>query len=162
MLLKSMLLTNMSILPMMNHPISMGTMMIIQTMMMCSMHSKISNSSWFCYILFMTIIGGLMIMFMYMASIASNEKFKPNMKIIFIWMTIFMIMTMLLKSNTVMKMNEQKLTMMKIEHMKATMKFFNKPKYIITMMMMIIMLITMISVTFISNSFEGPLKMTYV
>nr|YP_010839111.1 NADH dehydrogenase subunit 6 [Raivuna sinica]WGG26908.1 NADH dehydrogenase subunit 6 [Raivuna sinica] len=160
MLLKSMMLTNMSILPMMNHPISMGTIMIIQTMLMCSIHSKISNSSWFCYILFLTIIGGLMIMFMYMASIASNEKFKPNMKIVLMWMTIFMIMIMLMKSNMLTKINEQKLNMMKIEHMKSTMKFFNKPKYIITMLMMIIMLTTMISVTFISNSFEGPLKMT--
>nr|YP_010990627.1 NADH dehydrogenase subunit 6 [Diostrombus politus]WOW99045.1 NADH dehydrogenase subunit 6 [Diostrombus politus] len=154
------------ITPMLSHPISLGFTMIMQTMLLCLNMSIYSETSWYSYILFITIIGGMMIMFMYMASIASNEKFKlnkfliPTMLISLTSMTLMEILDFTLEYPNNMK--EMKMTSLTSPEMKSTMKFFNMNKGMITMMMIISLLITMIAVTNISSTFEGPLKKTYV
>nr|YP_011014859.1 NADH dehydrogenase subunit 6 [Gergithus yunnanensis]WQB38540.1 NADH dehydrogenase subunit 6 [Gergithus yunnanensis] len=152
------MIINMMISPILKHPLSLGSMLIMQTTLMSIKMSKMNNSSWFSYILFITIIGGMMIMFMYMASIASNEKFstKMNKK-----MLILMAMIIILPEfdmSTLEKKNEMKMIFMEMEEIKSTSKFFNKNKMALTIAIMLILLLTMISVTNVANTFEGPLK----
>nr|UDL72107.1 NADH dehydrogenase subunit 6 [Peltonotellus sp.] len=153
------------ILPTLKHPISVGTMLILQTTMISMISSSKFNSPWYSYILFITMIGGLMIMFMYMSSIASNEKFKSmNFKmilfILILSITLNMMMNLYLENNE--KMEEYKFNSIEFEELKSTNKFFNFNKSKLTILMILILLITMISVTNISSSMEGPLKKTYV
>nr|QJQ26929.1 NADH dehydrogenase subunit 6 [Hemisphaerius rufovarius] len=153
-----MMMINLMITPFLKHPMSLGTMLITQTILISISMSIKSNSSWFSYILFITIIGGMMVMFMYMASIASNEKFNPKMNKI---MLILMLMLMLMPDLTTLEMekkNEMKFMMMEMEEIKSTSKFFNFNKMNMTIIIMLTLLLTMISVTNISNTFEGPLK----
>nr|YP_010381641.1 NADH dehydrogenase subunit 6 [Symplana brevistrata]UDL72016.1 NADH dehydrogenase subunit 6 [Symplana brevistrata] len=151
--------------PLMKHPMSLGFLLIMQTSLV-SMNLFINlESSWYSYILFITIIGGMMVMFMYMASISSNEKFKTmNMKLI-IFMLILMTLIFNIKKETMLnelnlKLEEKKLIYQEFQETKSTYKFFNFNKNKITILMMLVLLITMISVTNISSSFEGPLKKT--
>nr|WOW99097.1 NADH dehydrogenase subunit 6 [Paravarcia sp.] len=152
--------------PTMKHPISMGSMLIIQTTILTTIMSEYLSSSWFSYILFITIVGGLMVMFIYMASIASNEKFHMNKSsILMVLMTIISMEVLMNKEITMEylnKMLENKLNSMEKEELKSLSKFFNLNKMNLTMMIMITLLLTMISVTNISSTFEGPLKKTYV
>nr|YP_010381680.1 NADH dehydrogenase subunit 6 [Augilodes binghami]UDL72055.1 NADH dehydrogenase subunit 6 [Augilodes binghami] len=154
--------------PMINHPISLGSLLLIQTTLICLNLSFSMKTSWYSYILFITIIGGMMIMFMYMASISSNEKFfsfnwKKN-----IFFSVLIILTFLISKNDIstfkflMKSEETKIILNEIYENKTMYKMFNFNKINITLMLMFILLITMISVTNISSSFEGPLKKTYV
>nr|YP_010580863.1 NADH dehydrogenase subunit 6 [Pyrops clavatus]UAT98601.1 NADH dehydrogenase subunit 6 [Pyrops clavatus]UZT27048.1 NADH dehydrogenase subunit 6 [Pyrops clavatus] len=160
--LKWMILTNTITSMMMKHPLSMGSMLIIQTALMCINQSTTSKSPWYMYILFLTTIGGLMVMFMYMASIASNEKFKLNTKMILLWMmmNVMTIMMMNIDSTmeTIYKITEMKLETTEMMEEKSTSKFFMMNKLNITVTMMLILILTMISVTNISSTFEGPLK----
>nr|YP_010270665.1 NADH dehydrogenase subunit 6 [Pochazia discreta]UJY97597.1 NADH dehydrogenase subunit 6 [Pochazia discreta] len=149
----------------MNHPLSMGSMLMLQTILVSNKMYKESNTSWFAYILFITIIGGMMIMFMYMSSIASNEKFNMTTKqlmMIIIMMIMTIILTKEMSMEQVNKITEKKMVMMQKEETSHTMKFFNFNKMNITIMIMIILLLTMIIVTNIASTFEGPLKKTYV
>nr|AZZ89034.1 NADH dehydrogenase subunit 6 [Achilidae gen. 1 sp. n. 1 SX-2018] len=151
----------------MNHPLSMGFMLTVQTTIMCLYSSTLMSSPWFGYILFIIMIGGMMVMFMYMSSIASNEKFKlMKMKSILI---ITMMMTVIatitnqdLSLEETFKMMENKTIIISNEEMKSTAKFMTKFKSNLTILIMLILLLTMISVTNISSTFEGPLKKTYV
>nr|AEO18324.1 NADH dehydrogenase subunit 6 [Ricania marginalis] len=149
----------------MKHPISMGSMLMIQTILVSNKIFKKSNMSWFAYILFITIIGGMMIMFMYMSSIASNEKFSVTMKQLML-MTIITAMTMIMMSESSMeqfnKILEKKELMIQKEETMYSIKFFNLNKMNLTIITMIILLLTMIIVTNIASTFEGPLKKTYV
>nr|YP_009306446.1 NADH dehydrogenase subunit 6 [Ricania speculum]AOP19362.1 NADH dehydrogenase subunit 6 [Ricania speculum]QNV47328.1 NADH dehydrogenase subunit 6 [Ricania speculum] len=149
----------------MKHPISMGSMLMIQTILVSNKIFKESNMSWFAYILFITIIGGMMIMFMYMSSIASNEKFSVTMKQLML-MTIIIAMTMIMMSESSMeqfnKILEKKELMIQKEETMYSIKFFNLNKMNLTIITMIILLLTMIIVTNIASTFEGPLKKTYV
>nr|YP_011014807.1 NADH dehydrogenase subunit 6 [Eusudasina nantouensis]WQB38488.1 NADH dehydrogenase subunit 6 [Eusudasina nantouensis] len=153
------IILNSIITPWLNHPISLGSMLMVQTMLISMKMFKNSNSSWFSYILFITIIGGMMVMFMYMASIASNEKFntKSNlMNLNLLILTIIILPNMNLEM--LEKKNETKMMMMELEEIKSMSKFFNFNKMNMTISMLMILLVTMIVVTSISNSFEGPLK----
>uniref|UniRef100_A0AAU8BUP5 NADH-ubiquinone oxidoreductase chain 6 n=1 Tax=Tenguna medogensis TaxID=3229002 RepID=A0AAU8BUP5_9HEMI len=159
-MMNMMIMTNMVILPMMNNPITLGTMMIIQTTLMCISQINFNLTPWFSYIMFITIIGGMMIMFIYMSSIASNEKMKKNILIPVTWIITIMIMYKLLNNKLMMYMSEKKMVMLNMEEIKSTTKMFNKPKMFLTIMIMIMLMITMISVTKIASTFEGPLKIT--
>nr|UVU30525.1 NADH deshydrogenase subunit 6 [Odontocolon albotibiale] len=84
------------------HPITMMLMLMLFTILM-SMKMNFMFKSWMPYILFLIMIGGLMIIFMYITSIANNELFTLNLKNItllsFKYLIITMIMFFLLKMN---------------------------------------------------------------
>nr|AMW67772.1 NADH dehydrogenase subunit 6 [Semidalis aleyrodiformis] len=73
-------------------PTSMGMILMIQIMTMSLTLSLFSINYWFSYILFIVMIGGLMVLFIYMTSLAPNSIFMINMKMI---MKIFMIMCLM-------------------------------------------------------------------
>nr|UAT98523.1 NADH dehydrogenase subunit 6 [Dichoptera sp. WW-2021a] len=162
--MKSMMISNMIISMMMKHPLSMGTMIISQTILMCINQNNLTKNSWYLYILFITTIvfittiGGLMVMFMYMASIASNEMFSPKLKLMILWTIMFISSMYMMKYNNEKSPQEMKLIFNELSEQKSTSKFFNLFKMNITIMMMMTLMITMISVTNISSTFEGPLK----
>nr|AZZ89112.1 NADH dehydrogenase subunit 6 [Magadhaideus sp. n. SX-2018] len=160
-----MMLTSSIIIVMMRHPLSLGLMLMIQTTMMCVYSSMIMSTSWFGYILFITIIGGLMIMFMYMSSIASNEKFKTSKILIPMMILTTIILTMTIQDPSMEEFNkikEIKLFTLNSEEMLSTSKFLMDYKSNLTILIMMILLLTMVAVTNISNTFEGPLKKPYV
>nr|YP_010381602.1 NADH dehydrogenase subunit 6 [Neosymplana vittatum]UDL71977.1 NADH dehydrogenase subunit 6 [Neosymplana vittatum] len=154
--------------PFMSHPISLGFILLIQTILISVNLFNSLESSWYSYILFITIIGGMMVMFMYMASISSNEKFEMmNLKIIMFLLTIFVLFMYTFNKTNLMNemstnMKEKKIIFQEFQEVKSTFKLFNFSKNKITILLLMILLITMISVTSISSSFEGPLKKTYV
>nr|YP_010381693.1 NADH dehydrogenase subunit 6 [Pseudosymplanella nigrifasciata]UDL72068.1 NADH dehydrogenase subunit 6 [Pseudosymplanella nigrifasciata] len=154
------------ITPLLNHPISLGFSLLFQTIFISINLMNSLESSWYSYILFITIIGGMMVMFMYMASISSNEKFEILSLKKMLLLTFMMIYLYILNKKIIYEMNtkmqEMKLIYQEFQEVKSTYKFFNMNKSKITIFMLMILLMTMISVTNISSSFEGPLKKTYV
>nr|YP_010502872.1 NADH dehydrogenase subunit 6 [Doratura homophyla]UXD78636.1 NADH dehydrogenase subunit 6 [Doratura homophyla] len=136
-------------------PMSMGTLLLIQTTLSAMLLSKIMLTSWVSMIMFLMFIGGLLILFMYMSSIASNEKFKLNFKLLTIMLLFFMIPMeeMLIES----QMNDLMENFTKTEYLSLN-KIYNKKTLMITVLMFMYMFLTMISVTSIINIFKGPLR----
>nr|UXP34363.1 NADH dehydrogenase subunit 6 [Cambaroides dauricus] len=84
----SMLFTRLS------HPLSMGLALFVQTILIC-VSSGLSNLSfWFSYILFIIFLGGMLVLFIYIASLASNEIFylSPNFLHLATLFTLFSIL----------------------------------------------------------------------
>nr|YP_009434161.1 NADH dehydrogenase subunit 6 [Mylabris aulica]APB02827.1 NADH dehydrogenase subunit 6 [Mylabris aulica] len=61
------------------HPLSLGLVLLAQTSLVSLISGRLCPNFWFSYILFLIMIGGMLILFIYMTSIASNEKFSMNM-----------------------------------------------------------------------------------
>jgi len=59
-----------------NHPIIMVATIIIQALIICIIIAFNILTSWFSFILFLVFIGGLIVLFIYIARLASNEIFK--------------------------------------------------------------------------------------
>lgn len=76
-----------------NHPLSIGIILILQTFLFSFFAGIIMPSFWYSYILILIFLGGLLILFIYVSSIASNEQIlnKPLLTpfmIILVWFSI--------------------------------------------------------------------------
>nr|WRY72419.1 NADH dehydrogenase subunit 6 [Eurhadina rubra] len=144
-----------SIIMFMNHPISMGLMLMIQTITIIMFMNKILISSWFAMITFMMMIGGLLIMFMYMSSIASNEKFKFKLNLTLLIIILVMIsdeMMMQNQINEIQEINETKNLELSLT------KIYNNKSMMMTILLVMYLLLTMISVTKMVKHHKGPLR----
>nr|YP_010133586.1 NADH dehydrogenase subunit 6 [Chorthippus parallelus parallelus]YP_010133599.1 NADH dehydrogenase subunit 6 [Chorthippus parallelus erythropus]QWM92862.1 NADH dehydrogenase subunit 6 [Chorthippus parallelus parallelus]QWM92889.1 NADH dehydrogenase subunit 6 [Chorthippus parallelus erythropus]QWM92902.1 NADH dehydrogenase subunit 6 [Chorthippus parallelus erythropus]QWM92915.1 NADH dehydrogenase subunit 6 [Chorthippus parallelus erythropus] len=150
-----------------NHPMSMMMFVIIQTFFVGLITGTMMESFWLSYILFLTFLGGMLVLFIYISSIASNELFKTKYIIMITLMIIMMITTMILiivdkmmfldliKNTETMNINNS------INFQEMTMsleKLYNKPTFIITMMMMIYLFLTLVAVVKITNINQGPIR----
>nr|YP_026127.1 NADH dehydrogenase subunit 6 [Philaenus spumarius]AAT39441.1 NADH dehydrogenase subunit 6 [Philaenus spumarius] len=157
-----------TIFSMMKHPLSMGMILLIQTLITCLMNGLNSYSMWFSYILFITFIGGMLILFIYIASIASNEKFLFSMKMMMIIIfMMFMLLIMSMMDMTIVVNNHMIIETMSYnksvnemnKEINSIMKMFNMPTTMITLMTIIYLLFTMITVVKVTNMKDGPLRM---
>nr|YP_009712002.1 NADH dehydrogenase subunit 6 [Epicauta impressicornis]QGA73706.1 NADH dehydrogenase subunit 6 [Epicauta impressicornis] len=143
-----------------SHPLSLGLTLIIQTSIISMMTGKMCFNFWFSYILFLIMIGGMLILFIYMTSVASNEKFSFSAKL-----TIFMLMMITLMTTYSFfynnldpmihndMMNYQK-NLLNISMIKYT----YIPMNIMLTFMIIYLFITLTAVVKIINKKFGPLR----
>nr|YP_009350192.1 NADH dehydrogenase subunit 6 [Agnathotermes crassinasus]AQP26535.1 NADH dehydrogenase subunit 6 [Agnathotermes crassinasus] len=144
----------------MKHPMAMGLMLLMQTIMICLISGTMYSSFWFSYILFMIMIGGMLVLFMYMTSLASNEMFSPSNKMLMsssIMLPILMYMMPMVTNNKEMDTHN---TMMENEIMTTTTVMYNQLMGTMTTMLVIYMLLTLIVVVNIINVSKGPLRHT--
>nr|YP_010461131.1 NADH dehydrogenase subunit 6 [Pseudalbara parvula]UUF68402.1 NADH dehydrogenase subunit 6 [Pseudalbara parvula] len=152
-----------------NHPLSMGLMILIQTLLICILSGMMIKTYWFSYILFLTFLGGLLVMFIYVSSIASNEMFKFNFKMKFnnIMMIMILISLMLFNMNNLKWMNFNynsdmnnfyNLLFLNLENNINLSKLYDNQTSLMMMMMIIYLFITLITVVKITNINYGPLR----
>nr|YP_009441588.1 NADH dehydrogenase subunit 6 [Tachyta nana]AOY39263.1 NADH dehydrogenase subunit 6 [Tachyta nana] len=153
-----------------NHPLSMGLILLLQTILISIMSSLFSYSYWFSYILFLIMLGGMLVLFMYMTSLASNEMFNLSMNLMMMMMIyllsmfflyIFidqMIINSLLKNSNMMEMYS---FMYKNENLMSLNSIYNMPNNMITIMLMNYLFLTLIMVVKITENKFGPLRQKF-
>nr|YP_010865991.1 NADH dehydrogenase subunit 6 [Panorpa fulvastra]WGT92276.1 NADH dehydrogenase subunit 6 [Panorpa fulvastra] len=153
----------------MNHPLAMGLVLLIQTLLICLITGLISKTFWFSYILFLVFLGGMLILFIYMTSLASNEMFNFSSKLTLLTIFVIMISIMMffildqnmwifnftnfdmenLTKISFLNTNEDSLNMTKL---------YNFPTSFMTIMLINYLFLTLIVVVKITNIFYGPLR----
>nr|YP_010363535.1 NADH dehydrogenase subunit 6 [Atkinsoniella uniguttata]UNZ12636.1 NADH dehydrogenase subunit 6 [Atkinsoniella uniguttata] len=141
--------------PFMMNPMSMGVILLIQTLLMTMLMNKLMLSSWFSMITFLMMIGGLLILFTYMSSIASNEKFKLKINLTLTLIIILMITEEMMNENQIIEI--QSLTNFTEEYF-SMIKLYNKKSMMLTIILVLYLLLTMIVVSKIVKHYEGPLR----
>nr|ASU45996.1 NADH dehydrogenase subunit 6 [Schistocerca quisqueya] len=150
-----------------SHPMSMMLFIILQTFLVGLMTGTMMESYWLSYILFLTFLGGMLVLFIYITSIASNEMFQPKSITMIITLMMWMfIMTTLIMFDMMMFMDFFKNTETmninnSINYQEMTMsleKLYNSPTFIITMMMMIYLFLALLAVVKITNINQGPIR----
>nr|YP_010895324.1 NADH dehydrogenase subunit 6 [Victoriana melanorrhina]WJW73915.1 NADH dehydrogenase subunit 6 [Victoriana melanorrhina] len=152
----------------MNHPLSMGIMLLIQTMMICCISGLMTKSFWFSYILFLIFVGGMLVLFIYVTSLASNEMFTLSMKMLLLLLVNMMIMTILMifMDKMILMFNSLNNEMISISLLNSYIlentlnlnKLYNYPTNIITILLINYLLITLIATVKITKLFYGPLR----
>nr|YP_009994719.1 NADH dehydrogenase subunit 6 [Zyginella minuta]QNP08957.1 NADH dehydrogenase subunit 6 [Zyginella minuta] len=137
------------------NPMSMGLMLLMQTMMMIMLINKLMTTSWFTMMTFLMLIGGLLILFTYMSSIACNEKFKIKINLVL----ILLIMVMITDEMIIDSQINEKLNLIFTNNMDMSLsKIYNSKSMMITMLLVLYLLLTMVSVTKIVKHYKGPLR----
>nr|QDI93424.1 NADH dehydrogenase subunit 6 [Pygovepres vaccinicola] len=157
-----MLTTNMLFI-FMNHPMSMGLILIIQTVMVSIISGMMMKTFWMSYILVITMLSGMLVLFVYMSSVASNEKFKnkATLKMLFLIMTMMSMLFLFLEKKMIIKNNYLGMEMMMIKNMEITQlnKMFLSKNLMITIMLVLYLFMTMIVSTHLVNISEGPMRL---
>nr|YP_002327430.1 NADH dehydrogenase subunit 6 [Eriocheir hepuensis]ACJ44959.1 NADH dehydrogenase subunit 6 [Eriocheir hepuensis] len=148
-----------------SHPLAMGLMLFIQTVLI-SITIGISNFSfWFSYSLFLVFLGGMLVLFIYIASLASNESFS------FSWITFFcsMILTgliifiVLFLDPILISPNSSSLSASSLKYFVSTPFIinwvYNTPSMMFTIFIVSYLLLMLIVVVKIINLFKGPLRL---
>nr|ARH54116.1 NADH dehydrogenase subunit 6 [Bembidion varium] len=151
------------------HPLSMGLNLLIQTTLVSLMSSMYSYTYWFSYILFMVMLGGMLVLFIYMTSLASNEMINFSMKLMMFMMILFICMMLVLMMIdylmiTPMFKNSNMITLMNLnknENMYSLNMIYNTPNNMITLMLVNYLFLTLIAVVKISNINYGPLRQKF-
>nr|YP_009995269.1 NADH dehydrogenase subunit 6 [Ochthebius remotus]QNP09659.1 NADH dehydrogenase subunit 6 [Ochthebius remotus] len=146
----------------MSHPLSMGLMLLIQVILISLITGFLNFNFWFSYILFLVMIGGMLVLFIYMTSIASNEKFKINTNLIlFIMLFMLLSIMLMLTDNFLYNLTSfNKYIMINSEYYTLS-KFYNMPSNTIMFMLIIYLLITLIAIVKITNFKMGPLRQKF-
>uniref|UniRef100_UPI0030010C84 NADH dehydrogenase subunit 6 n=1 Tax=Filchneria zhouchangfai TaxID=3111800 RepID=UPI0030010C84 len=152
----------------MKHPLAMGLMLLLQTICICLMTGFTTQSFWFSYILFLVFLGGLLVLFIYVTSLASNEMFTLSMHTTILTMIMLtmslMIITItdplpLLTPHVNMEMSDIiQMNLYQEEASMSLMKLFNQPTGFITLMLALYLFLTLIAVVKITMIFFGPLR----
>nr|WCB98538.1 NADH dehydrogenase subunit 6 [Bactrocera umbrosa] len=166
--LHSLILISSLIFIQMSHPLAMGLMLLIQTLLICLITGLMAKSFWFSYILFLIFLGGMLVLFIYVTSLASNEMFSLSMKltttcttIMFIALFIASFMDKPSVSSFIQNLEMQPLYNLNLSTPENSMnlhKLYNYPTNLITIMLMNYLLITLIAVVKITKLFYGPIR----
>nr|YP_010596275.1 NADH dehydrogenase subunit 6 [Taxigramma karakulensis]WAJ60520.1 NADH dehydrogenase subunit 6 [Taxigramma karakulensis] len=151
----------------MKHPLAMGLILLIQTTLICLLSGLISKSFWFSYILFLIFLGGMLVLFIYVTSLASNEMFSFSMKLTINSIMFLLISSMILmildKNILIQFMNIEMKSMINMssfitENSLSLNKLYNYPTNLLTILLMNYLLITLITIVKITKLSEGPLR----
>nr|YP_010546148.1 NADH dehydrogenase subunit 6 [Calomera brevipilosa]UYK51604.1 NADH dehydrogenase subunit 6 [Calomera brevipilosa] len=157
----------------MNHPMSMGLILLIQTILISMMSGMLSYTFWFSYIVFLVMLGGMLVLFIYMTSLASNEMFQFSSKISLFLMMMIMLFTFIMfmlpdnqmmfsmiKNSNLLEINNS-MMFLNNENLITLNKIYNSPNNLITILLINYLLITLIAVVKITSISIGPLRQKF-
>nr|YP_009131044.1 NADH dehydrogenase subunit 6 [Risoba prominens]AHW51563.1 NADH dehydrogenase subunit 6 [Risoba prominens]UNP54401.1 NADH dehydrogenase subunit 6 [Risoba prominens] len=172
--LSTMLIMISMIMLFINNPLPMGLMILLQTLLICLISGLMIKTYWFSYILFLTFLGGLLVLFIYVSSIASNELFKSFMFTTILMMILFfsfIVLIQMIFMNNISWMNlyfnSDMNSMLKLnfffnnDYKISLNKLYNNQTFTLMMMMVIYLFITLVAIVKITNIFYGPLRSIY-
>nr|UKE80174.1 NADH dehydrogenase subunit 6 [Pyrota palpalis] len=141
------------------HPLSLGLILLVQTTIISLVTGSLCINFWFSYILYLIMVGGMLILFIYMTSIASNEKFSFSIKALAPTIVIPCIMLPTMMYFTYDSSIKNDMMVFKLNNLAISMsKYTLMPANMILAFMIIYLFITLIAIVKIVDTKNGPLR----
>nr|YP_009121655.1 NADH dehydrogenase subunit 6 [Balanus balanus]AJG02907.1 NADH dehydrogenase subunit 6 [Balanus balanus] len=139
------------------HPLAMIFVLILQTMMISISMYSITQFPWFSYTLILVFLGGMLILFTYMSNIASNEMFKPNLKMLFPLVLAPLITILITSPKQNLSLETKTMSSEQFTNL-AILKPFSASIMPMTLLMASYIILTLLTVVKISKMSQGPLR----
>nr|AKM70063.1 NADH dehydrogenase subunit 6 [Neothoracaphis yanonis] len=142
----------------MKSPLKSNLIILIQTIFLTLMMNFINKTSWISFMIFMLYVGGLMIIFLYISSIAFNElninkiNKNYNYKIIFIFILFYMMKLYMNMEN----LNFQ--NKLNFEDNFYFMNMFMMPNNLMIYFIMMILFFMLILIIWLLKNNKGPIR----
>lgn len=141
------------------HPLSIGFGLLIETILASLMCRLNIRNYLISYILFLIFIGGILILFIYISRIASNEKFYIiNMLSIIIIIIIRILIVIKLNLNLEYNIYNDNINSLELYSNLTINKLYSLPSGILTLMVVIYLLFTLVVVSNIIGIKSSPLR----
>nr|WBK17687.1 NADH dehydrogenase subunit 6 [Dianemobius fascipes nigrofasciatus] len=155
MILLIMIFTNFIFLTL-THPLSITITIIIQSLSICLFMTLYMYSSWFSYILFLSFLGGMLVIFIYMTTLASNELMNlPKIPLLIFMFICSLFMIKYISFYPLFPLPKNSELMESYNNLTQMLMF---PNITTCVMLIVYLLITMIAVIKISNMNQGTLR----
>nr|YP_004857858.1 NADH dehydrogenase subunit 6 [Panulirus homarus]AEO50356.1 NADH dehydrogenase subunit 6 [Panulirus homarus] len=150
------------------HPLAAGIILLIQTSLISLSTGLVSSSFWFSYILFLVFLGGMLVLFIYVASLASNESFKTSFfyagfisGVSLLPSTIFFFSDTLFSFQPVSMQHSSQFTKNTWNYSSdLTLLIYNFPVMKMTIVVILYLLFTLIVVVEVTSVFLGALRLS--
>lgn len=151
-----------------SHPLAIGLRLLLQTILICCCTGLTNLSFWFSYILFLIFLGGILVLFIYITSLASNEIFKVSVTLIgIVLITVFIRVIIVINIDNIIlpQINSfsvplpSKITPYTIDS-SLTAIVYSPTNFNLTIFIVFYLLLTLIVVVKITNIFFGPLRLS--
>nr|QQQ88643.1 NADH dehydrogenase subunit 6 [Hyalella cajasi] len=152
----SLCLTTVFLFSQMSSPLGMGAVVIIFSFFISLSMSLICTTSWFSLLLFMLFLSGMMIIFMYVCSLASNEAHYYSFGAVYA--VLGLLMLSLIGSETSKATAVSGLLSIEAKSSFLMYKIYSFSVYLFAVVLIIYLLITLIAVVKISVVSEGPVR----
>nr|YP_007026378.1 NADH dehydrogenase subunit 6 [Argas africolumbae]AFV32075.1 NADH dehydrogenase subunit 6 [Argas africolumbae]UYL27194.1 NADH dehydrogenase subunit 6 [Argas africolumbae] len=127
------------------HPLTMLIMLILMTLNIITIVYLSTNTTWIPMILILLILGGMLVLFIYITSVTPNKKFSFKKQ------SIFMVMPSLMFSTNMVYLNFSQTSIL----------LFNMDKNsFLLIFITIYLLITLIAIMKLINSSTAPLRLS--
>nr|YP_011010728.1 NADH dehydrogenase subunit 6 [Menippe rumphii]WPW47618.1 NADH dehydrogenase subunit 6 [Menippe rumphii] len=147
------------------HPLSMGLTLLLQTVMISLSAGMTTYSFWFSYILFLIFLGGMLVLFIYVASLASNEVFSFSLLTFMLYLSMFFLLTiMCFILDPLLTSHSLNLPPSSINNNTSTpiivSWIYSMNSMYFTLFIILYLLLTLIVVVKITSIFKGPLRLS--
>ena len=143
----------------------------MQTSLICLITGNYRKTFWFSYVLSLIFLGGILVLFIYVTSLASNEIFSFSIKIFILsaFILFFSLVIIFVIDNNIIAnflSNNEVYSIIDIksfinENTVSLNKLYNFPTNILTILLINYLFLTLIAVVKITNIYEGPLRPKY-
>nr|QFG40081.1 NADH dehydrogenase subunit 6 [Munidopsis lauensis] len=152
----------------MTHPLTAGLTLLLQTTLVATITGLAYPSFWFSYILFLIFLGGMLVLFIYVASIASNEQFKFNFKALllaggfsfFFSALAFLLDPILTPNKTATPVSSLAYKFNMSDSAFQISPIYNTPSCPFTLYIICYLLLVLIMIVKIMNIFSSPLRVS--
>nr|QXT45770.1 NADH dehydrogenase subunit 6 [Leucrocuta aphrodite] len=150
----------------MNHPLAMGLVLLCQTLLVALFTGILAPSFWFSYILFLVFLGGMLVLFIYVTSLASNEMFSISSKSLMLIMAAAGLLIFFCLINDPLSWATPEFPDQAVSSQACNpsnlanilVKLYSSPSYFLTLLLVSYLFLTLVAVVTITQIFEGPLR----
>nr|UOU85029.1 NADH dehydrogenase subunit 6 [Procloeon bifidum] len=146
------------------HPISMGVMLILHTFVVGVVTGLLADNFIYSYILFLVVLGGVLVLFIYMTSLVSNEVFTLTwvdilMFISILFLSIIALIGLLTPASTGLMIMENfnSLTGVLTE-LKGMSKLYSDQSYLLTLFLVVYLLFVLLVCVSVVGNKSGALR----
>ena len=151
----------------MSHPLSTGLVLLIQTTLVAVAAGTLNKTFWFSYILFLIFLGGMLVLFIYVASLSSNEQFSLDINFFLLFLIIRgVVILFLIMIDPVILRNKISIMITSISgeikftsNTLFTRPIYNSPSAFFTFFIIRYLLLALLIVVKIMNSSSRPLRL---
>jgi len=143
----------------------MGLILLIQTINISLITGISTYSFWFSYILFLIFLGGILVLFIYVSSLASNEPFSFSiinfLLFLFILGASFIVLTLVDFTSIPSALSAPSSSISEIYSTSIIIRWiYSKNLMSFTLFIINYLLLTLVVVVKITNLFKGPLRLS--
>nr|URW97635.1 NADH dehydrogenase subunit 6 [Lysmata sp. 1 LQZ-2020] len=153
----------------MQTPLAMGLILLIQTLLVCGTAGILTKSTWFSYILFLIFLGAMLVLFIYVASLASNEQFSlPSLSTMSLFTfipSILAVSSFFLDPMLLFQSISMEISSLSLQELLSSTPFnvsviYSPTSMNLTIFIILYLLLTLVIVVKITESFWGPLRLS--